>query len=148
MEVAIDKLRLQSEKESAPVKKVVEYLIEHLNKEPVFADKVNYEKKSVKEMMEYIYSEAVKLASRDNPGAFLDDSTVYGWAVHYFDEENLEFEKVKVRVDTSSNNAMPKVESKKEVSKPKVKQKKVDEFNMNIFDFMGDEKESYEEESV
>lgn len=62
--------------------KVVEYLLsrEDMN------DKYLNEEKSLKQMIDFIRSEAKKQAQ--DGMAMIEDTTVYGWAIHYFDESN------------------------------------------------------------
>jgi hypothetical protein len=64
------------------LKKVVEYLCtrEDMN------DKYLNEEKNLKDMIGFIRSEAKKQA--EDGMAMIEDSVVYGWAIHYFDETN------------------------------------------------------------
>ena len=55
------------------------------------------EEKSLKQMVEYIKSEAKKQAV--NGMAMIEDEEVYGWAIHYFDETN---EKLGLKVETKN----------------------------------------------
>lgn len=71
--------------------------------------------KSIKGCCEYIKKKALEVAIGDNreKTAMIDNDVVYGWAVHYFDEDNLMEEK----------KPMPAVAKvivpKQEVEKPK-----------------------------
>lgn len=40
--------------------------------------------------MEYACSEARNLAAKDETAACVEDSVVYGWAIHYFEEDSIE----------------------------------------------------------
>ena len=84
---------LGSEVKDKALLKVLEYLVsrEDMN------DKYLNEEKSLKQMVEYIKSEAKKQAV--NGMAMIEDEEVYGWAIHYFDETN---EKLGLKVETKN----------------------------------------------
>ena len=72
------------------------------NASETLADKINngtpYEKdgnpllnkKTLAGFMKYACDEARKLAEKGANSTFIDDQTVYGWAIHYFEEESIE----------------------------------------------------------
>lgn len=47
-------------------------------------------KKSLDGFMDYANKEANKLAEKKKNYACIDDDTVYGWAIHYFEEDSIE----------------------------------------------------------
>ena len=47
-------------------------------------------KKTLSGFMKYACNEARKLAEKGANSACIDDATVYGWAIHYFEEESIE----------------------------------------------------------
>ena len=47
-------------------------------------------KKSLSGFMEYACGEARNLAAKDETAAYVEDSVVYGWAIHYFEEDSIE----------------------------------------------------------
>lgn len=47
-------------------------------------------KKTLSGFMKYACEEARKLAEKGANSACIDDATVYGWAIHYFEEESIE----------------------------------------------------------
>ena len=47
-------------------------------------------KKTLSDFMKYACDEARKLAEKGANSACIDDATVYGWAIHYFEEESIE----------------------------------------------------------
>lgn len=47
-------------------------------------------KKTLSDFMKYACDEARKLAEKGANSTFIDDQTVYGWAIHYFEEESIE----------------------------------------------------------
>ena len=80
--------------------KVLAYLQE--NASETLADKINngtplekdgkplINKKTLAGFMKYACDEARKLAEKGANSACVDDVTVYGWAIHYFEEESIE----------------------------------------------------------
>jgi hypothetical protein len=80
--------------------KILQYLKE--NASETLANKINngtsfekdgkplLNKKTLSGFMKYACDEARKLAEKGANSACIDDATVYGWAVHYFEEESIE----------------------------------------------------------
>lgn len=79
---------------------VLKYLQD--NASETLADKINngtpfekdgkplLNKKTLAGFMKYACDEARKLAEKGATSACIDDATVYGWAIHYFEEESIE----------------------------------------------------------
>ena len=67
------------------------YLDNRAATDNLFAKKYANPKKSIKECCEYITGEAYARAK--NGMAVISDEEVYGMAVHYYDEENIEIRK-------------------------------------------------------
>ena len=80
--------------------KILQYLKE--NASETLAEKINngtpfekdgnplLNKKTLSGFMKYACDEARKLAEKGANSACIDDAAVYGWAVHYFEEESIE----------------------------------------------------------
>lgn len=80
--------------------KILEYL--QNNASETLAEKINngtpfekdgnplLNKKTLSDFMKYACDEARNLAEKGANSACIDDATVYGWAVHYFEEESIE----------------------------------------------------------
>ena len=93
MELAIEAKGTEQEK----IKKYLE-----ANASEVLADKINngvviekdgkklINKKTLDGFMQFACDEARKQAEKGARSACLDDEVVYGWAVHYFEEESIE----------------------------------------------------------
>lgn len=79
---------------------VLKYLQD--NASETLADKINngtpfekdgkplLNKKTLAGFMKYACDEARKLAEKGASSTFIDDQTVYGWTIHYFEEESIE----------------------------------------------------------
>lgn len=72
------------------------------NVSEILADKINngtpftkegktfINRKDLTGFMKYATEEARKLSSKGARGAYVDDPTVFGWAIHYFEEDSIE----------------------------------------------------------
>lgn len=69
---------------------IEKYLQERAMQEPEFAAKLNDPKKSIENCMRYIKEQAKKKAV--GGCAMIEDVVVFGWAVHYYDEAQVETE--------------------------------------------------------
>lgn len=80
--------------------KLKEYL--ENNASEILADKINngvkitkynktlINKKDLKGFWKFATDEARKIAEKGTNGTFVDDATVYGWLIHYFEEDSIE----------------------------------------------------------
>ena len=89
-------------------KVIKKYLDEKASQDQAFAEKYANEKKSISQCVEYIKSEARKKIK--GSAGHIDDDVVFGWALHYYDEENIKFEAVKGGSSSSRVAAAPQVE--------------------------------------
>lgn len=115
------------------------YLDNRAKTDSLFAETYKKANKSIKECCKYIYSQAEKLAKGGN-AVGVDDTTVYGWAVHYYDEDNIKVDKVQERVEVAAPAAVqaPANKEKPAQQKParkKTKQELFDERQLTLFDF-------------
>lgn len=72
------------------------------NASDILADKINkgvkiqkdnktlINKKTLETFMKYACEEAKKLASKGTNAACIEEKTVFGWAIHYFEEDSIE----------------------------------------------------------
>lgn len=61
-----------------------------------FAERYKNEKKSLDQCCKYIMAQAKKQAK--GGCAAIEDAVVYGWAVHYYQEDDVKVEEVKAKV--------------------------------------------------
>lgn len=121
-------LKAELEKEqNSSIKKIGEYLLKRSLSDSSVATSIQKENKSLKECFHFIKNKAHDLAT--NGCACIDDETVFGWAVHYYDEDN-------IKIETAP---LPKVEEEKRIvpiPKEKVKYKKdnVISTQLNLFE--------------
>lgn len=120
---------------------IKEYLENNVSE--VLADKINngvkiikdnktlINKKTLAGFMKYAYEEARNLAEKGTNCACVEDKTVFGWAIHYFEEDSIEENlynedgtEYKVEIKTTT----PKVEVKTQPKKPEKQQ-------ATLFDF-------------
>ncbi|MCM1532365.1 MAG: Cas9 inhibitor AcrIIA9 family protein [Ruminococcus flavefaciens] len=93
-------VNLNLKAEGKPQELILAYLQE--NASEVLAEKINsgvpiekdgkqlINKKDLKSFMAYASAEARKLAAKGENSACIEDNVVYGWAIHYFEEDSIE----------------------------------------------------------
>lgn len=86
-------------------------------------DKYLNEEKSLKQMIDFIRSEARKQAQ--DGMAMIEDSTVYGWAIHYFDESNEDLGLTPKKQQPAKEEASEEVEE--DVVEDKMQNQTIDE---------------------
>lgn len=146
------KLNLQATtKEEQKVKAYLE-----ANASEVLAEKINggvriqkdgkmlINKKTLAGFMRYACDEAKKQAEKGASSACIDDDTVYGWAVHYFEEDSIEGTLYN-EDGTEYKAPMPKVTAKAPAVKS-VPPKPQPKPQMSMFDLMGEDLEGKPEE--
>ena len=116
-----------------PQKIIMAYLEQSASE--VLADKINFgveivkdgktlvNKKTLDGFMRYANSEARKIAEKGANYACVDDATVFGWAIHYFEEDSI-IEKLYNEDGTEyapPKKSAPKKAEKKAEPKPEVK---------------------------
>jgi len=119
-------------------KRIKQYLEE--NASETLADKINngvriikndkelINKKDLAGFMNYASSEARKLVNNNAKYACIEDTTVFGWAIHYFEEDSIEGKLY--NPDGTENNQ--EVKSKQKETKPVIKENP----QQNMFDLM------------
>ena len=119
------------------------YLDSRAKEDSLFAETYKKANKSIKECCKYIMQQAQKMYNkRVNGGIAIDRKTVYGWAVHYYDEDDIklegELERVEVAAPTTIQNPISKekpVQKKNERKKTKQERQKIFESRqLSLFD--------------
>lgn len=114
------------------------YLDKRAESDRLFAESYKKENKSIQECCKYIYSQAKKLLAKGGNAVGVDDDTVYGWAVHYYDEDDIKVENVKGIVETvapvKASVKLEKTVEQKTIRK-KTKQNLFDERQLSLFGF-------------
>lgn len=120
---------LKLEATTSNEKIILDYL--NANASDALREKINGGKKTLKQCWAYITAQAKKQAK--NGCAVIDDATVFGWAVHFFEEDSIKAETVK-----SSDVAKPKKQTKKPEKKApiKVPAEQVQSNQLTIFDLV------------
>lgn len=138
-------MRLNLETKTKEQELVKAYLEENANE--ILADKINngtpfekdgktfINKKTLDGFMKYASDEARKLASKGANSACVEDNVVYGWAVHYFEEDSIKG--TLLNADGTEYKPAPKSAPTKV---KKVEPKKPEERQPTLFDFMEPEK--------
>lgn len=82
-------------------------------------------KKTLSDFMEYACDEARKLAEKGANSTFIDDQTVYGWAIHFFEEDSIvgtlytldgaEYKPTVKRVESNTVKAKPEPKKQENV---------------------------------
>lgn len=105
------------------------YLDKRAESDRLFAESYKKENKSIQECCKYIYSQAKKLLAKGGNAVGVDDDTVYGWAVHYYDEDDIKVDKVQECVEVA---APPAEFAKVEQSKRQIKRKRVENNSLQL----------------
>lgn len=109
------------------------YLDSRAKEDSLFAETYKKANKSIKECCKYIYSQARKLAKNGN-AVGVDESTVYGWAVHYYDEDDIKVDKVQERVEVAAPTTIQNPISKEKPVQKKNERKKTKQERQKIFE--------------
>lgn len=110
--------------ENEYIKAIGDYLIERAKIDPSIARNLAKENKSLKRCYQFIIDEAKKISK--NNCAMVKDDVVFGWAVHYYDEDNLKIDDVK------KTQKQPVKQPKKD-TKPTEEYEKADEGQLSLF---------------
>lgn len=113
------------------------YLDNRAREDSLFAETYKKADKSIKECCRYIISQASKLKGCGTAVA-VDDATVYGWAVHYYDEDDIKLEATAepARVTTPAAVTAPPKPVKPKTAKAEKKKKETadDRRQLSLFD--------------
>lgn len=128
-----------------PEKRILKYLQNNASK--TLADKVNngtpfekdgkrlINKKTLSDFMKYACDEARKLAEKGANSACIEDSVVYGWAIHFFEEESI----VGALYNADGTEYKPTVKiAAKPITKPVVTETKPKQVQRSLFDMVNE----------
>lgn len=129
-----------------PQNKQEELILNYLqnNASETLADKINngtpfekdgnplLNKKTLSGFMKYACDEARNLAEKGANSACIDDATVYGWAIHYFEEDSIEG--TLYTIDGAEYIPAPKKSVNTKPATPKPQQQKQQSLQFSLFD--------------
>ncbi len=92
-------------------------------------------KKDLAGCLDYAKDEAQKLVEKNAQYACIDDPTVFGWAVHYFEEDSIEGNLYHL----DGTEYEPAVKEKPKTTAPKKVEPKPQDQQANIFDLLGED---------
>lgn len=129
-----------------PQNKQEELILDYLqnNASETLADKINngtpfekdgnplLNKKTLSGFMKYACDEARNLAEKGANSACIDDATVYGWAIHYFEEESIEG--TLYTIDGAEYKPAPKKSVNTKPVTPKPQPQKQQSLQFSLFD--------------
>ena len=129
-----------------PQNKQEELILNYLqnNASETLADKINngtpfekdgnplLNKKTLSGFMKYACDEARNLAEKGANSACIDDATVYGWAIHYFEEESIEG--TLYTIDGAEYKPAPKKNVNTKPATPKPQPQKQQSLQFSLFD--------------
>lgn len=128
-----------------PEKRILEYLQNNVSE--TLAAKINngtpfekdgkqlINKKTLADFMKYACDEARKLAEKGANSAYIEDSVVYGWAIHFFEEESI----VGTLYNADGTEYKPVVKAAvKPITKPVVTETKPKQVQWSLFDMVNE----------
>jgi hypothetical protein len=109
------------------------------NASEVLTEKINSGSKTLADCEAYIKKEAQKQAK--GGCACIEDSVVYGWAIHFFEEDSVETPEDAPEAEVATSEPKRTSEIRKEQKKAEKAAAPKDELKteqMSIFDFLGE----------
>lgn len=91
-------------------------------------------KKTLSGFMKYACDEARKLAEKGANSTCLDSDTVFGWAIHYFEEESIEGTLYTIDGEEYKPAPVAKKTPQKSANKPVIKEKPKQQLQFSLFD--------------
>ena len=122
--------------------RIKDYLDERASKDELFAKSYAKTNKNIDECYDYIVGEARKQC-KDSDSVCISDDVVYGWAVHYYDEDDINVgrgteskeSKEISKATKMASNANKKASEAKTKSADAKKSKPAKIQQLNLFDF-------------
>ena len=147
-------IELKLEAKTNEEKRIKQYLKE--NSSETLADKINngvriiknnkelINKKDLAGFMNYASSEARKLVNNKARFACVEDTTVFGWAIHYFEEDSIEGKLYNLDGTEFTTEVKSKPIEKPKETKPVIKENP----QQNMFDLMLNIEEPKRKENI
>lgn len=128
-------MRINLKAEGRNQELVLEYL--EKNASDVLAEKINAGTKTMDDCWKFITAEAKKKAK--NGCACIEDATVYGWAVHFFEEDEIKTQNEYVNTGDTVKTKHGEKAVRSEAKKPEPKAKPKNELGgqISLFDLVG-----------
>ena len=100
--------------------RIKDYLDERASQDELFAKSYAKSNKNIDECYDYIVSEARKQC-KDSDSICISDDVVYGWAVHYYDEDNIKVGRSTESKESTESEKMHEADMKKIVAEARKK---------------------------
>ena len=92
--------------------RIKDYLDERASKDELFAKSYAKTNKNIDECYDYIVGEARKQC-KNSDSICISDDVVYGWAVHYYDEDNIKVGRSKESKESTESKELSDADKKK-----------------------------------
>ena len=100
--------------------RIKDYLDERASKDELFAKSYAKTNKKIDECYDYIVSEARKQC-KDSDSICIPDDVVFGWAVHYYDEDNIKVGRSTESKESSESTELSEEDKKKVLEEARMK---------------------------
>lgn len=100
--------------------RIKDYLDERAGKDELFAKSYAKSNKNIDECYDYIVGEARKQC-KDSDSICISDDVVYGWAVHYYDEDNINVGRTTESKESTESKELSDADKKKIVEEARKK---------------------------
>ena len=110
--------------------RIKDYLDERASKDELFAQSYAKTNKNIDECYDYIVGEARKQC-KDSDSICISDDVVYGWAVHYYDEDNIKVGRSTESKESTESKKMSDEDKKKVLEEARKKAYKTNKMSSN-----------------
>lgn len=109
------------------------YIENRAKDDSLFAETCKKANKSIKGCCKYIYAQAKNMA-KGGKVIGIDDDTVFGWAVHYYDEDDIETDEVDDKsVEVSAPSETLSKPANQEKKTKRDKKQKINNMQLSLF---------------
>ena len=121
--------------------RIKDYLDERASQDELFAKSYAKTNKNIDECYDYIVGEARKQC-KDSDSICISDDVVYGWAVHYYDEDDINVGRSTESKESTESKKMYEADMKKIVEEARKKAYQTNKMASNAKKKSADEKNS------